>query len=604
MTSKTPSGPRHAPLGCIIALAVPLLLFGLSMLGGLSSALGEGRWLAGAWYALGAILGIGVPISMFIGRRMKPKAAASAHTPFGCYAFLGGIMAMAGASMLVAAVGHRRLGDMDATLGLGIGAVLALGLGTWFIIGGRLETRRDAPLVDALRRDDPEPWRHVPQWADGRIRAAPPVPGVRHAAVAVAWNAVAWPLAFIVSAAPAAANDYATLVWLLPAVGLLLAVLAVRAVRQEVQPGGTVFSMDTFPGVVGGTLQGTVLAHLAPGPAGGADFTLTLRCIRRRERMGTSSSSSHDNRVQTQQLWQEARQVTARVYSADDGPVVAIPVSFAIPLSARPTTLRDPSDRIFWQLEVAGGPAGRVRAEMEVPVFDLRTDDERALEVPELAAASAPEEAAGRATVAPGRPSGERDAAAPARSAWHRIFPSPVARFRVEEDHAGRIDVRSETGSARHAQAGMGLIAAGVLGLLTVMRSEALQQVEGIGLIPIFMIFGGAFLMLIYRHSSAEITLRVFDVTLRNRKVEGGQALLQYVELEGASVKQGAEHTSSRNGVVVKNVIEHDVELRARDGRSWMAGLRVTDRQQAQWVAGTINNRIAASGARSVSPAG
>ena len=79
-----------------------------------------------------------------------------------------------------------------------------------------------------------------------------------------------------------------------------------------------------------------------------------------------------------------------------------------------------------------------------------------------------------------------------------------------------------------------------------------------------------------------------------SRAVNGGQILLLYRELKGASVHGGSEAANARSGRTVRNPAEHDVQVTAQDGRTWWIGLRVLDRRQAQWVAGAINRRIAA----------
>jgi hypothetical protein len=71
--------------------------------------------------------------------------------------------------------------------------------------------------------------------------------------------------------------------------------------------------------------------------------------------------------------------------------------------------------------------------------------------------------------------------------------------------------------------------------------------------------------------------------------------MLQYAELERAEIEEVGGRTSTQGGNVVHSVAEHDVRIPGGNGRCCAVGLRVTDKQQAQWVVGHLNRRIAAS---------
>lgn len=69
--------------------------------------------------------------------------------------------------------------------------------------------------------------------------------------------------------------------------------------------------------------------------------------------------------------------------------------------------------------------------------------------------------------------------------------------------------------------------------------------------------------------------------------------MLQYSEIERATVETGVERTTPPpSGTIIRAIPGFDVQITMKDGRSWLAGLRAGDRQQAQWVAGTLNRRV------------
>jgi hypothetical protein len=599
MSGRSTSAPGQVSRGCLLALAVPLVLMGIGMLSSALGAIRTGDFVRAYWNGVGALLSLGVPVATLVARRRPVSAPVTGHTPFGCYAIMGGAFLLLGAGMLLSSLRGFLLDDGNEALGYGIVAAALLGLGSWILIGGRVVSRRVAPLVDALRRNDPEPWRHVRDWTDGKARDAGNARVLEAVVLAVVANALAWPMAWAALSNPS--DSPARFVFMaLPLAGIWTALRALRAVRHRRLHGETIFNMDTFPGVVGESLAGTVLIRIDPGLTRQVVFTVTLTCRRRIERRSRSPGDG----VSTQQLWREQQQVAATAYRSELGTHLAFPIAFAIPLEAEPTTLVEPDDRVLWHLAIdADLGALPFHAEMEVPVFDLRDEKVRAQEIPDLSA-SLPASLPTPAQVAwtPG-PFGGADPAAGAvhgdgaPSIWRRIFPEPVARFAIDEDRSGRVHVESETGDAARAQAGFLLSLAGALGLLLVLRSPALQEVNGLGLIPVAALFGGSFLWLFYyRYTKAELTLSTYDVTLRNRKVPHGQVMLQYAELERAEIAEVGGRTTTKNRNVVHSVVEHDVRIVGRNGRSWAAGLRVTDKQQAQWVVGHLNRRIAASG--------
>jgi hypothetical protein len=609
-------GPTAPSMGCRLVMATPFLLFGLIMLAVTYGQLTGGAGAAAIKYGMGALVGLVLGVGLLRARAVEDGEQISKRAPFAFYYVMGGLLVLGGLSALRSALVRHQGGAADEAMALGTLAAFLLVMGAWFVIGGRIQTRRDAPLVAALQRGAPEPWRYVAGWADGKVRDTGASALGRGAFAAVVANLVAWPLAIgrtLSSDQPAGPLDLT--VWLLPLGALALTIGIARGIRRRMRLGGMTFTMDTFPGVVGGRLDGTVWARTDLQDTGGARLTATLTSLRRKE------IRRSDSGAQMHQLWQQRQTVPARLYQHDGARYAGIPVSFHIPLSASPTTLDDPSDRVLWRLEIeSDSPALPARAAMEVPVFDLRDDAERAQEVPLLpdpapspnSPAPLPRAWAERIDRTPADTSTDAapDALLPPPPAQpaarlpgaptdllRRLFPAATPHVAMDEEQHGRVTITSESGDPRRSATGLALAALSVLGLLLIVAMPALQQVDGIGLLPIASAAGGAWLWFSYRHRKAQVVLSAFDVTLRGWAVKHGEVMLQYAELERASVESGSERsTPPQTGTTTRSIRGFDVVLTARDGRCYVAGLHAGDRQQAQWVAGHINRRIAAAG--------
>jgi hypothetical protein len=588
---------RKVPTGCLVVLAIPFGIFGFSRALAVIDSLSPFELIRLYWNLVGAIIGLGIPYALLKSTRREPTqeeirraTAVRGYTPFGCFATIGGFLLVLGIGTMLSAVAQFMEGDSENSIGIGLFAAMLTLLGGWFVVGGGVEARRERPLRDALARNDPEPWRYAYQWTDGKARHRGHKSAPFLFLFAVTWNAIWWPVVLTILTT---SDEPARFAFLLPAVfGVFLVLGALQSLRERRTFGETVFVMETFPGTVGGRLAGVVQTRITPAMAQGVVFTATLRCVRRTRRAG-----SDGQRELLEPLWATSATVPVGVVRGAQGETVALRIDFPVPSEVRPTTLRNAADCIVWFLLVAGETSdGPFAAELEVPIFDLRSEEERAAAAPTL-----PElDAEVRATAAvPDR--GVRvpfdpaisDATAPP-SLWRLLFPSPDARFTVEDQHGGLIRVTSESGDRARSRIGMVLTALGVVGLIAALRLPEGQTPDGIGLIPVGAIFAGVFLWLVYyRYTKIELELRSTDLTLRGRSVPHGEAIIPYDTLTAAEVHEGATRTTSRNDVVIRRTVEHNIALIRSDGRATWLGLRVTNRQQADWLAQTIGQRIA-----------
>lgn len=199
-----------------------------------------------------------------------------------------------------------------------------------------------------------EPWNWEPKWQDGFVKASAREALGSPLLFAVFWNMISWPVVLLGANEIFDPDNRLALVALLfPAVGIGLAVWALRAWVRSRKFGDSELHLEPFPVPVGGRLAGRVHATLRIEP--GAKTLATLSCM---ERSGRKNSD-------TRLLWQDQMEISSANVSFD-GIRSLIPVSFALPADARETVEHD----LTWKLAVqAEAPGVDYAADFEVPVF-------------------------------------------------------------------------------------------------------------------------------------------------------------------------------------------------------------------------------------------
>ncbi len=264
-------------------------------------------------------------------------------------------------------------GFLDGDLGQGsLLAIfsLAFGGGSLGMVAAAVASRRRARTALALRAAHPDqPWLWRGDWAEGLVRSATKNTMVFAWGFAILWNLISTPLLFFLPEEILEKANYAALLGLLfPLVGIGLLVWAIRQTIELKKFGQSVFRLATVPGVIGGTLEGTIAvpSHFNPGQ----DFDLTLSGINRRV-TGSGKNQSTTEEI----LWQDTA-TGAKAYAQSEAMGAGIPVKFAIPSECRQTDETNPRNAILWRLEVhAAVPGVDYHARFEVPVF--RTADSK-----------------------------------------------------------------------------------------------------------------------------------------------------------------------------------------------------------------------------------
>ncbi|MDA3923679.1 MAG: DUF3592 domain-containing protein [Kiritimatiellae bacterium] len=177
-------------------------------------------------------------------------------------------------------------------------------------------------------------------------------------AVALYWNAftlwMTWKALVIFALA-----DIPLYFWLFTASGVISATIAGYMLLRFNKYGISAFELSPFPGVLGGSVSGSIRISRVVEANGG--FELTLQCIHQYTTRSGKNSTTHRDVI-----WDDNRHVDS-VYNY--GTEMVLPVKFAVPYNKPATTVAGNSNGHYWQLKVkAKTPGIDYVAVFDVPV--------------------------------------------------------------------------------------------------------------------------------------------------------------------------------------------------------------------------------------------
>lgn len=259
---------------------------------------------------------------------------------------------------------NRELRTMLTLLMLVFGLVFG-GVGFGLMAGARIGARKLAAQRRLQERFPNQPWRWRPDWNEGRIKGSSRRTAYVAAGFAVLWNLISLPAA-VAAPRELERGNWAVLIALLfPAVGVGLAVWAVRSWRRLRRFKESTLILDDMPVSLGGRLRGTVSIGAAV-PVESA-FEIELNCVERTRSRGRNRRSTE--RLLWQETWTvpKARCQLSATYST-------VPVDIPLPDDQPPSSTDEDERRIFWRLEVAGECSGPdYLSRFEIPVFATST---------------------------------------------------------------------------------------------------------------------------------------------------------------------------------------------------------------------------------------
>jgi hypothetical protein len=291
-------------------------------------------------------------------RRKTPSSL-----PAGCLTLFGLPFAAAGIFTLVQGLRKSSEGFSKDALIMVMAGLLFAGVGTGIIVFS-LYARKSMKATAALRQAHPaEPWLWREDWSTRAIRSNQRTNAFFMLFFALAWNGISWTvaMAFFLDRKQQPAG-VAWLVWLFPAIGVVLAYAAITKLLTWRRFGTATFRISALPARTGGVLQGfvEVPSHL---PAE-IPVHLRLSCVRREtERRGD------DHRTTEHTLWQDEKFLRGPFPELSQSQTT-IPVYFRLPADQPSTGEITSGKEILWKLEaLAALPGPNLALDFGVPVF-------------------------------------------------------------------------------------------------------------------------------------------------------------------------------------------------------------------------------------------
>jgi hypothetical protein len=412
-----------------------------------------------------------------------------------------------------------------------------IGVGAAGIVGV-VRGRKDAPLLNGDAPDAEIPWQTRPDWAAGRIVSSAKKTLGFAWLFAVAWNAIAFPVAVMVLSQNVIrkGNYGPAFALVFPVIGVAILFWALRETLRWFRYGESVFEMASVPGVIGGALEGVIRLSRPIRPEG--PVRLRLNALSRTT-TGAGDSSSTSEAL----LWQ--REETVEMDGGD-----AIPAAFLIPDDASPTTVIGSGNGILWRLEArARVPGMDYAAQFEVPVFPGELSPEQRAKTERLTARQQIEIAA--------------------------YVPPPNSPIRVQTALSGG----TEFSFPARRNLGVSILPTVVLLVILGLLGAAIQCHWPLPFTLFFSLIG--FLL----------TLGVLHAWTASTRVvvqkEGVTVTSTFLGIARTRTVAAAEIDAIKPeiGMMLGSNVYQDLHILCRDGKSVTAGKSIADTRQAQWLA-------------------
>lgn len=210
----------------------------------------------------------------------------------------------------------------------------------------------------ATPASDAQPWLQRPEWQGGIIRSGAKTGMYVAWGIAVFWNLVSAPAAFVVTDVWREKGAIALLILIFPCVGLWLLFWAIKTTLEWRRFGATPLTMDPFPGSIGGDVGGEILVNI-PYQASSA-FEVTLSCINSYE-SGSGNNRSRSEKV----IWQDKGY--AKAQPAMRG--VRLQYRFELP-DGLPESEEHGDNYHLWRLDLHGEmPGVDLSRSFDIPVY-------------------------------------------------------------------------------------------------------------------------------------------------------------------------------------------------------------------------------------------
>ncbi len=226
------------------------------------------------------------------------------------------------------------------------------------------EKTGDAEIEQMRKNWVEKPWTQRQDWACGKMVQEGTLNMGLLVVFTVLWNIFGWGIAAFGIISDWDSGDVPWFLVVFPVVGVVLAVVTLRAWIRKRKFGTSVLNFRTMPAYSGDHLQGTVQTGVPVKNQPSQEFSLRLLCARRT----TVLDQDGDARVSEETLWSDQQTVLGGI--SGTLPVFQVSVDFHIPGNLPSTELLPEDDRTLWRLEITSRMKGvDYAAQFEVPVY-------------------------------------------------------------------------------------------------------------------------------------------------------------------------------------------------------------------------------------------
>ncbi len=218
---------------------------------------------------------------------------------------------------------------------------------------------KDSSELEKLHPD--EPWKWNRGWLEGIVDPSNGNDTRLPIFIMAYWNMACIPLWVVCPWKIYTGHPWAWVGMIIPAIGILIAAFAIRAVLRRNKYGASHFHMLHKPGEIGGALEGAILIEKRFNPDEGIDLRLCCQV----------SISRGDDPDDVETLYEVSQNLDAAQLGEIDGKM-AIPVYFQIPHESENTVCQG-HRKVTWDLlSSARIPGVDYKANFEVPVFKTK----------------------------------------------------------------------------------------------------------------------------------------------------------------------------------------------------------------------------------------
>ena len=454
-----------------------------------------------------------------------------------------GLFSAIGSFILLGAWFSFEEGDLESgLLFLSFGAMFftASTFGAWSSFRDRRIHKRDL----ARQEDHPgEPWLWFDEWKSGRVRGNGRQKAIVVWCVAIFWSAIVGSMFF--SGLGEFRRGSPVLVGTVPflAIAVGFYVWAIRLTLRWRMFGASLLVLETFPGVIGGKLSGTLVVSSGVQPSTDLRARLTCHRIDHTEEDGPEST-----------LWHTEVTLPAnRAMTQAEGAVHTL--EFAIPAGLEPSSPLPEMEEIVWDVDVWGeGVKVPYRASFQVPVFVTSESSHETTPEPEVshepihASSGARFDALSRIHVSPSVTGG-----------YDFLFPYP-----------------RQAGKTAAIALALVLATAGCVFFLA-------------GKVPLRvpLLFGVLDLLIVWLALAFWTRSKRVHVGTDGVWIRGGRFGLSWSRfIPGEEI----ETIQPRVMLEAETLILHDLDLVQTDGRHVTVGIFIPSKQEAAWLAGRMRD--------------